>query len=176
MHSLILGKTLIGERIWDVIRGIDYLEERPEVNKTRIAVMGNSGGGTVTFFTACIDNRIRVAIPSCYYCSYAYSIMRIYHCVDNYIPGIMTLADMGDLAGLIAPKPLIIVAGEKDKIFPIEGVRKAFKQTRKIYRAFKAEKNLHLLVGKDGHRFYKDLAWPVIEKYFGKFTKDVEEM
>jgi len=165
MHSLILGKTLIGERVWDVMKGIDYLEKKPGIDKNRIAVMGNSGGGTVSFFTACIDTRIKVVIPSCYYCSYAYSIMKIYHCVDNYIPGIMKLADMGDLAGLIAPRALIIVAGERDKIFPIEGVKKAFKQTKRIYRAFKAERNLHLLVGKDGHRFYKDLAWPVIKNY-----------
>ena len=72
---------------------------------------------------------------------------------------------MGDLGGLIAPRALIVVAGEKDPIFPIEGVREAFRQTKRIYKAFKAEKHLHLLVGKGGHRFYQDLAWPVIKKY-----------
>ena len=165
MHSLMLGKTLIGERVWDVMRSIDYLKTRPEVDPKRIACMGNSGGGTVTFFASCLDKRIKVAIPSCYYCNYADGIMKIYHCVDNYIPGIMKFADMGDLAGLIAPRPLIIVAGEKDKIFPIEGVKKAFKQTKKIYKAFKGEHCLHLLIGKGGHRFYKNLTWPIIKRY-----------
>ena len=165
MHSLILGKTLIGERVWDIVRGIDYLEKRKEVDKNRIACLGNSGGGTITFFSACIDKRIKVAVPSCYYCDFSHSIMRIYHCTDNYVPGIMRLADMGDLGGLIAPRALIVVAGEKDPIFPIEGVREAFRQTKRIYKAFKAEKHLHLLVGKGGHRFYQDLAWPVIKKY-----------
>ncbi len=165
MHSLILGKTLIGERVWDVVRGIDYLKKRKGVNQKRIACLGNSGGGTVTFFAACVDKRIKVAVPSCYYCDFSDSIMRIYHCTDNYIPGIMKLADIGDLAGLIAPRTLIIVAGEKDPIFPIAGVRKAFRQTKTIYQAFKAEKYLHLLVGKGGHRFYQNLAWPVIRKH-----------
>ena len=165
MHSLILGKTLIGERVWDVVRGIDYLEKRKEVDKNRIACLGNSGGGTVTFFAACMDKRIKVAIPSCYYCNFSDGIMQIYHCTDNYIPGIMKLAEMGDLAGLIAPRALIVVAGKKDPIFPIKGVREAFRQTKKIYKAFNIEKNLHLLVGKGGHRFYQNLAWPVIKKY-----------
>jgi len=55
--------------------------------------------------------------------------------------------------------------GENDPIFPIAGVRKAFRQTKKIYKAFKAENRLHLLVGKGGHRFYQNLAWPVIKKH-----------
>jgi len=165
MHSLILGKTLAGERVWDVSRGIDYLEGRKEVDKNRIACLGNSGGGTITFFAACVDKRIKVAVPSCYYCDFSYSIMRIYHCTDNYVPGIMKLANIGDLGGLVAPRTLIIIAGESDPIFPIEGVKKAFGQTRKIYKEFKAEKKLYLSVGKGGHRFYKNLAWPVIKKY-----------
>ncbi|MFH0797083.1 MAG: alpha/beta hydrolase family protein [Candidatus Omnitrophota bacterium] len=165
MHSLILGKTLIGERVWDVMRAIDYLEQRAEVDQRRIACLGNSGGGTITFFTACLDRRIKVAVPSCYYCNYTDSIMRIYHCADNYIPGIMNLADMGDLGGLMAPRVLIIVAGKKDEIFPLRGVKRAFRQTKKIYQDFKAERNLHLLVGEKGHRFYQDLAWPVLRRY-----------
>ena len=48
---------------------------------------------------------------------------------------------------------------------PSAGVRKAFRQTKKIYKAFKVENRLHLLVGKEGHRFYQDLAWPVIKKH-----------
>ncbi len=165
MHSLLLGKTLIGERVWDVIRGIDYLKTRKEIDGRRIACAGNSGGGTVTFFAACVDERIKVAVPSCYYCSYHDSLMQIYHCTDNYLPGILKVADMGDLGGLIAPRPLIILAGETDPIFPITGVKRAFRQTKKIYQAFKADQQLHLLVGKEGHRFYAKLAWPKIRKF-----------
>ena len=165
MHSLLLGKTLIGERVWDVIRGIDYLKTRREIDSRRIACAGNSGGGTVTFFAACVDERIKVAVPSCYYCSYRDSLMQIYHCADNYLPGILKVADMGDLAGLIAPRTLIILAGETDPIFPIAGVKRAFRQTKKIYQAFKADRQLHLLIGKEGHRFYAKLAWPKIRKF-----------
>jgi len=165
MHSLLLGKTLLGERVWDVIRGIDYLQTRKEIDGRRIACAGNSGGGTITFFAACIDKRIKVAVPSCYYCSYRNSLMQIYHCTDNYLPGILKVADMGDLGGLIAPRPLIILAGETDPIFPIAGVKKSYRQTKKIYRAFKSDRKLHLLVGKGGHRFYAELAWPKIRKF-----------
>ena len=101
-----LGKTVVGERVWDVMRGIDLLQEQPEVDAGRIACMGNSGGGTVTFYAACLEERIGLAVPSCMFCTYADSIMRIRHCGDNYLPGMLRVAEIGDLAGLIAPRRL----------------------------------------------------------------------
>jgi hypothetical protein len=52
--------------------------------------------------------------------------MSIYHCGDNYIPGILQYAEAADVLGLFAPKPLVVVAGKTDPIFPIKGVRKSF--------------------------------------------------
>ena len=141
MHSLLLGKTLIGERVWDVIRGIDYLKTRREIDSRRIACAGNSGGGTVTFFAACVDERIKVAVPSCYYCSYRDSLMQIYHCADNYLPGILKVADMGDLAGLIAPRTLIILAGETDPIFPMPALKEPSGRPKRFIRHLKLTDN-----------------------------------
>ena len=163
MHSLLLGRTMIGERVWDVMRGIDLLLERPDVDGGRIACMGNSGGGTVTFHAACLDERIALAVPSCSFCTLADSIMRIYHCGDNYVPGLLKVAETGDLGGLIAPRNLVVVAGKEDPIFPIEGVRRAFAVTREIFRAAGCPENLQLVVGDGGHRFYARQAWPIIK-------------
>ena len=52
--------------VWDSIRAIDYLVSRPEVDAERIAMAGNSGGGTNTAYTAPLDERIKVAVPCCY--------------------------------------------------------------------------------------------------------------
>ncbi|MCD6416474.1 MAG: acetylxylan esterase [Planctomycetes bacterium] len=163
-HSLALGKTVLGERVWDVMRAVDLLQEQPEVDSERIACMGNSGGGTVTFYAACLERRIRLAVPSCSFCTYADSLMRIQHCGDNYIPGILKVAEMGDLAGLIAPRKLIVVAGQEDELFPIGGVRRAFETAQGIFAAAGCADNIRLLVGRGGHRFYADLAWPVIKE------------
>ena len=167
MHSLMLGKTLQGERVWDVMRGVDLLMEMDEVEKKYIACMGNSGGGTTTFYAACMDTRISGAIVSCSFCTYADSIMKIYHCADNYIPGVLKVAEMYDLTGCIAPRPFLIVAGKKDEIFPIHGVEKAYKRAKRIYRAAGAPRNIKLVVGDDGHRFYRDPSWRFSKEMLG---------
>lgn len=167
MTALLLGRTMIGERAWDVSRTIDALGQFPEIDTGRIGCMGNSGGGTITYFAACLDERIGIAMPSCYVCTFRDSIGMIDHCEDNYIPGILNYFEMGDLAGLIAPRPLIVVAGREDEIFPIGGVEETFDTIRRIYAAAGVPERCRLVVGEGGHRFYADLAWPVFRELAG---------
>jgi cephalosporin-C deacetylase-like acetyl esterase len=162
--SLLLGRSMIRERAWDVQRAIDVLESIPEIDSSRIGCMGNSGGGTVTWFAACLEPRISIAMPSCYVCSLRYSIGSIDHCADNYLPGMLKWFDLGDLACLIAPRPLVVVAGSEDNIFPIEGVHEAFNNIQEIYSSQGAGKMCRLVVGAGGHRFYADDAWPVFSE------------
>ncbi len=164
MHALMLGRTLLGERIYDVDRGIDYLASRGDADMKSIGVMGNSGGGTVSVFSAALLPRISFAMPSCYFCTFKDSIMSIYHCMDNYVPGLLKFAEMSDIMGLFAPKPVVIVAGRNDDIFPIKATRRAFKELQHIYDAHGAKNNCHLVVGNGGHRFYADDAWPIMLK------------
>ncbi len=162
MQALMLGRTLLGERVYDVDRGIDYLASRGDADLARIGIMGNSGGGTASLFSAALLPRIAYAMPSCYFCTFADSIMSIYHCADNYVPGLFKYAEMADVAGLIAPRPLVVVAGAQDDIFPIGATRRAFRKLKRIYAASGAADRCHLVVGPEGHRFYADLAWPVM--------------
>jgi dienelactone hydrolase len=168
MQALLIGRTLIGERVYDVDRGIDYLAARGNADMRRIGVMGNSGGGTISLFAAALLPRLAFAMPSCYFCTFKDSIGAIFHCADNYIPGLLKYAEMADVMGLFAPKPVVIVAGEQDTIFPIQAVRKSFADLQKIYRAFGAEERCHLVVGTGGHRFYADDAWPVMRQVLAK--------
>lgn len=167
MTALLLGRTMVGERVWDVSRAIDALSEFPEIDKRRIGCMGNSGGGMITYFAACLDDRISVAMPSCYVCTFRDSIGMIDHCEDNYIPDILRYFEMGDLAGLIAPRPLVVVAGRDDKIFPIRGVEETFDTIRRIYIAAGAPDRCKLVIGEGGHRFYAAQAWPVFREMTG---------
>lgn len=167
MVALLLGRTMIGERVWDVSRAVDALASFPEIDSTRIACMGNSGGGTITYYAACLEPRISVAMPSCSVCTYFDSIGSIYHCPDNYIPGALKYFDMPDLAALIAPRPLIVVAGKDDGIFPIAGVNRAMDTIRAVYAAAGAPGACRLTVGGEGHRFYPDEAWPAFREMSG---------
>ena len=164
MHALMLGHTLLAERVFDVNRAIDFLYTRKDVNRKKIGVMGNSGGGTISVFAAALLPRLAYSMPSCYFCTFRDSIMSIGHCVCNYVPGLLQYAEMSDVMGLFAPKPLVLVAGKNDPIFPIAATRRAYKHLKTIYRAFNAENNCRLVIGPEGHRFYADLAWPKMRK------------
>jgi dienelactone hydrolase len=167
MSALLVGRTMIGERTWDVSRAIDALHLFSEIDTERIGCMGNSGGGTITYFSACLDGRISIAMPSCYVCTFRDSIGRIDHCADNYIPGILRYFEMADLGGLIAPRPLIVVAGRDDPIFPINGVEEAFEVIRQIYHAAGAPDQCRLIIGEGGHRFYAAQSWPLFRALAG---------
>lgn len=163
MANLLIGRTTIGERVWDVSRAIDVLEKYfPQVDKNKIICMGNSGGGTTTFYAACLEPRIVAAIPSCCFASYDDSIAAMRHCACNFIPDIRKYFDMGDLSGLIAPRTLILVSGEKDKIFPIASAKKCFEITKLLYA--NTDGACRHVIGSEGHRFYYDAAWSVFDE------------
>lgn len=167
MHALMLGRTLVGERVYDVDRAIDYLATRDDMDLGKLGIMGNSGGGTVSLFAAATLPRLRYAMPSCYFCTFADSIMSIFHCLCNYVPGLLQYAEMADVMGLFAPKPVVIVNGKKDDIFPIGAAKKEFRRLKAIYKALGAETQCRHVIGAEGHRFYADDAWPVMKKLMG---------
>jgi acetyl esterase/lipase len=162
MHALMLGTTLMAERIVDVDRAVDYLESRGDADMSRVGCMGNSGGGTISLFAAAMLDRIRFVMPSSYFCSFADSILALFHCVCNYVPHLQRHAEMADVAGLIAPRPLVIVNGVQDGIFPIEAARREYARLAGIYRAAGAADRCHFVECSGGHRFYADEAWPVM--------------
>ena len=65
-RSICSATSLARYRIWDGIRGLDYLTSRPEVDPKRIGCVGNSGGGTLTAYIAALDPRVSVAAIGCF--------------------------------------------------------------------------------------------------------------
>ncbi|MBE6687801.1 MAG: hypothetical protein E7588_00820 [Ruminococcaceae bacterium] len=167
MVALLLGRTMARERGWDISRAIDAVGETfKDIDMDKIALMGNSGGGTATYYTACFEPRIKVVMPSCAVCSFDTSIGTLRHCDCNYIPRMAKYFDMGEIACLIAPRPLIVVAGAKDHGFLYPGVEKVYDVIKQIYEKEGAPENCQLITGDAGHRFYADISWPVFRKYF----------
>lgn len=158
--AMMIGRTIIGERVSDAMRILDaVLEHFPLLDPEGILCTGNSGGGTATFYLACIDERIAIAAPSCAVCTYEDSIAAMRHCACNHIPNMRKHFEMGDLGGLIAPRRLIVAAGEVDPIFPLKGVKKAYETIERLYRCAGAPDACALVVGSDGHFFYADEIW-----------------
>ncbi len=152
--ALLLGQTMIGWRVFDVMRTIDWIETRKELDASRIGCMGISGGGTCTMFSAALDPRIKAAMISGYLNTFRDSIFSLSHCIDNYVPGILNWAEMYDIAGLIAPRPLFAESGTKDDIFPIEASRASFARVKKVYETLGAAENCQHEVFEGEHSFH----------------------
>jgi dienelactone hydrolase len=160
--ALLLGETMIAWRVWDVMRTIDYIATRPELDATRAGCMGISGGGTATLFSAALEPRIRAAMVSGYLNTFRDSIGSLAHCIDNYVPGILNWAEMHDVAGLIAPRALFVESGEKDNIFPIAASRESVTHVREIYNVFQAADRIEHEVFPGEHSFWGKRGIPFI--------------
>lgn len=167
LHDLMVGRTPVGERVWDIMKIIDWALETQPIDPGRIVVSGHSGGGTATLYAGAVDTRIAVCMPSGAFSSFEASICAIRHCECNYLPGILNLGNMGDIAGLVAGRYLCIIQGKDDGIFPIDGARSEFRKTEAIFRAA-GKGACSLAVGDGGHRYYKKPAWDFIHKYLDK--------
>ena len=71
---------------------------------------------------------------------------------------------MGDLGCLIAPRPVVVVCGVEDKIFPLHGVEESVNTMKMAYKSVGKEDLCQLVKGKGGHQFYPDAAWPVVKR------------
>ena len=164
MHALLLGRSLLAERVYDVDRCIDLLESLEAerglgLAMSRLGCMGQSGGGTVSIYAGAVLERVRRMMPSCSFATFRGSIMRVYHCADNYVPGLLRVAEAADVLGLFAPRPVVVVAGRDDPLFPLPAVEEAFKSLQEIYAAAGAAGRCRLVIGDGGHRFYAEQGW-----------------
>jgi len=164
LRELLRGRPLTGLRVLDVIRAVDFVATQSDLDPQRIATMGNSMGGTVSFYAACVEPRIRLAVVSCSFCTLADSWLSRPHCACGYLPGLLRVADMPDLAGLIAPRHLLIVAGKQDALARFEGVEEGYRRARQAFAAAGFADRVALLAAEGDHRFYPDLAWPEIQR------------
>ena len=167
--AFLMGRTTIGERVWDIGRLIDVLETEfaDKVNTDKICCMGNSGGGTATVYVAALEDRIKLAMPACAMCTYKDSIGAMPHCSCNFVPHLAEYFDMGDVMALAYPKYFVQVSGKEDPIFPIAGATEVFENGKKAYAVNGAQDKVELVCGNGGHRFYADDAWPVVHKLMG---------
>jgi len=163
MHALLAGRTATGERVWDVMRLIDWAQSLPEIDTSTILVMGNSGGGVITMFAAAADPRITIAVPSCSFCTLVGETGIIHHCDCNAVPGVLRFGEIWDVLGLIAPRHLCIVNGKKDTLFPLSEVDRAAEQVKRLYTIASVPDRAEHHYGPEGHRFYANLMWPFIE-------------
>jgi dienelactone hydrolase len=169
------GYTPAGVEAWNSIRALDYLETRPEVDKTRLGITGRSGGGAYSWWVTALDDRIKVAVPTA-------GITDLHnHVVDGTVEGhcdcmfmVNTYRwDFGQVAALAAPRPLLIANSDKDLIFPLDGVYRVHQWTRGVYDLTgSAKTNLGLVITEGPHKDTQDLQVPTFHWFNRHFKAD----
>ena len=142
-----LGLTVAGLNAWDNMRLIDYLEARGDIAMDDLGCFGFSGGGYMTLYLAALDPRVRKAFVSGYLYGVDDSLLHLNgNCSCNYTPGLWRLLDMGDIASLIAPRPLLVQSCEEDHLNGSRGLKNVDEQLEIVRDAYK------LLSRRDGLR------------------------
>jgi dienelactone hydrolase len=132
------GQVLWGMMVYDSIRAVDYLVSRPDVDAGRVATLGLSMGSTMAWWLAAIDTRIKVTVDICCLTDF-HSLIESKgldgHGIYYYVPSLLKHFSTTDINALIAPRPHLALAGEKDKLTPPQGLDIIDREMKKIYAA-----------------------------------------
>jgi len=144
------GRTLFGAMLSELSMGVDVLSQRADVDAGRIATLGLSMGGTHAYWLAALDPRVCAAAHLCCFASLGALVESGAHDLHGgpymTVPGLLRHGDMGDVAGLVAPRPQLIGVGLEDALTPEPAFAAAHDQVRDSYRAAGAEDRLTTVI------------------------------
>ena len=178
--AVLAGASLLRWEIWDGMRAVDYLVTRPEVDSSRIAITGNSGGGLQSAWLGALDPRIAVVIPSCYVTALPMRMAnRIFEDPDTdpeQDPDRLVSAgiDHAGLLLLVHPRPLFIASAVKDFV-PIEGARRTFREVAQVYRRFGHPDRVGMAEGYHEHRYSlenQEAAFAFLDRWSGQPARE----
>jgi len=151
------------------MRAIDFLLTKKNVDPDRIGCMGLSQGGTMTTYITLLDERVRAADIICYATTTAhYAINRPNFCGSQLVPGLYRYADVGDIIGAIAPRPLLMESGASDTCFWLHSAREAHEKAKKAYRASGHSDKLHIEIFPGEHSFAAGKAFAFFDRFLKK--------
>ena len=166
LKGTLMGHYPLTLNISDIMRCIDYLETRPEVDKNRIGMMGLSLGGTMTTFTSAYEQRIKAADIMGYvnpFREFCYKHSKV--CGIQIAPEVFRWFDTDEIAGLIAPRPLLVEMGIYDDCFYIHDMLKGYEGIKEIYKAAGAADLIDCDVFPGPHAFGGNKAAEFFRKY-----------
>jgi dienelactone hydrolase len=157
IQQVLVDERFCTWRAWDGIRALDYLITREEVDKRHLGITGNSGGGTMTTWLCGLDDRWTMAAPSCF-------VTELRRNMENELgadmeqcpPRALALGlDHEDFLAALAPKPVIVLAKEKD-YFDARGTEAAYERLKRLYRLLGAEDQIAYFIGPTYHGYSQE--------------------
>lgn len=170
-QQFLVGEFLGAWRAWDGIRSLDYLLTRKEVDKQHVGVTGNSGGGTMTTWLSGVEPRWTMAAPSCFVTTFRRNMENELPAdTEQCPPRVLALGlDHDDFLAAMAPKPVIILAKERD-YFDARGSEEAFGRLKRLYSLLGAEDNIGQFIGPTTHGYSQENR-EAMYRWFNGVTK-----
>jgi dienelactone hydrolase len=190
------GHPYLYDTVWDVMRLIDYLETRADVDPQRIGVMGISKGGTEAYLAAAADPRIAAVVPVIGVQSYRWALDHdqwrprvntfwpptqaaarsegvgevdaafVRRFYDRVVPGIYGDLDAPSALQLVAPRPLLVINSDSDPRTPLPGVQEAVAAAHRAYVAMGADEKLGLYIQPNAGHVFTPVAELVMADWF----------
>lgn len=130
------GQVLWGMMVYDSIRAVDYLTERPGVDRDRLGTLGLSMGSTMAWWLAALDERIKVCVDICCLTDFEELIRTRFldgHGIYYYVPSLLKHFDTIRINALILPRAHLSIAGNYDPLTPAAGLDKVDAALRDVY-------------------------------------------
>jgi len=180
-HAALLGRSLVGERVRDVMAAIDWLTAAmpgmaaaPAVDATRLLVAGHSSGGMTALFAAAMDTRIAGTLISGSLGRVADTIIRRRaDGGEGIVPGMLDWFETEDVVAMIAPRPFATVSGTRDHIYAAALGDTVIAAAQPAWRAIGAENRLFSLAGGGGHRIYSAEIWQAVGLLAEDWSPDI---
>ncbi|KYG34374.1 dienelactone hydrolase family protein [Alkalihalobacillus trypoxylicola] len=166
--SLLMGgRTLAGMRVEEALEIYHYIKKQEDVDGQRTGVIGFSGGALISNYTSILEPSIKATVLTGFTNTFSKSILAMHHCIDNYIPGLLKVAELPQLISLIAPRNLFVEAGTHDRIFPKDGVQEAIKFISKEYQSQNKETHFQYHLFNGAHEINGEKAFPWLKQVLG---------
>jgi dienelactone hydrolase len=148
------GQVMWGMMMYDSMRAIDYLVTRADVDSEQIGTLGISMGGTMAWWLAALDERVRFCIDLCSLADYDALIEERkldLHGIYYYVPSLLKHFTVGQINGLISPRKHLTLAGQFDPLVPFAGLENISRETDEAYRLDASPEGWTLIVDQSGH-------------------------
>jgi len=156
-QQFLVGEFVGAWRAWDGIRALDYLLTREEVDPKHVGVTGNSGGGTMSTWLCGVESRWTMGAPACFVTTFRRNMENELPADTEQCPprALALRLDHSDFLAAMAPKPVIILAKEKD-YFDVRGSIEAYTRLKRLYKLLGAEENIGLAIGPTPHGYSQE--------------------
>jgi dienelactone hydrolase len=144
--SIWMGRPLLGQWCWDVMRTMDWLIARDDVDARNMALVGSGAGGLVAICSAALDERVRSVATFGLLASFASPSPPQGHRMATFVPFLLDVGDVPHLAALVAPRRLIIArpVDAQNQTLGADATASAFGFTEDAYRWYAATGELSI--------------------------------